>query len=176
MEKIKGSQISLKPPFSPREPHSQKICLRVYNSQKDLKISKTSVRRLVVGLLDKLNIVTEELIVHFVSEKRICQIHKDFFDDPSPTDCISFPIDETLLGEIFICPLTAISYAQKHGDDPYKEASLYLVHGILHLIGYDDIAPADRKIMKREEKRCMKFLEKERLFLEPSCVKKILND
>jgi probable rRNA maturation factor len=101
-----------------------------------------------------------------VNKEKISNLHQQFFDDPSPTDCISFPIDTTkarkkefsVLGEIFVCPKVAIEYATAHTIDPYLELSLYTVHGLLHLLGYDDLDPKQRKEMRREEKRCLKLL------------------
>jgi probable rRNA maturation factor len=99
-----------------------------------------------------------ELSVYFVTEQRITQLHEEFFNDPTPTDCITFPIDEDFLGELFICPKTAQIYAAKHHLNPYEETSLYVVHGILHLLGYDDLTPAKRRTMRKKEKKCMAHL------------------
>jgi probable rRNA maturation factor len=82
----------------------------------------------------------EEVNVHLVSKKTITKLHEDFFQDPTPTDCITFPFaEDSLLGEIFICPEVAIEYANKYKKDPHQETSLYIVHALLHLLGFDDI-------------------------------------
>jgi len=107
-------------------------------------------------------------MIHFVDKARISELHKVFFNDPTPTDCISFPIDSPneksgahhTLGEIFICPEVAIEYARPKNKDPYAEITLYLIHGILHLAGYDDLKVEDRKKMRAMEKRCMQYLKK----------------
>jgi len=107
----------------------------------------------------------EEVSVYFVTTKQICALHDEFFNDPSPTDCISFPIDEHHLGEIFVCPETALTYAKKHNLDPRKELTLYLVHGILHCLGFDDLTPPEKRRMRKKEKHCMHFLEAHKLIL-----------
>lgn len=94
------------------------------------------------------------LAFYFVTKKRICELHSQFFQDPTLTDCITFPIDETH-GEIFICPRAAILYAREHGGDPHDETALYMIHGILHLLGYDDLNPSKRRAMRKNEKKCM---------------------
>lgn len=147
--------------------------MKIYfsNSQKDLSISASSVKQLVTSLLKHLKIVCDEVSFHFVTTRRISQLHKDFFDDPTTTDCITFPIDFQeidhfrVLGEVFVCPKTAIDYADRKNTDPYVETTLYVVHGILHLIGYDDIAPKDRTSMRKKERQCMKFLQENNLVL-----------
>lgn len=108
--------------------------------------------------------------MHLVDEDKIRRLHKKHFDDPSITDCITLPIDEPgpdceILGEIFVCPKTAISYAKAHGLDPHTECTLYIVHGFLHLIGYDDIDDDDEEIMRKKEKELMNHLSKHNLIL-----------
>lgn len=101
----------------------------------------------------------DEVTINFVDTPTICELHKQFFDDPSVTDCISFPIDDMeetgyrVLGEVFVCPKTALDYAKAHKGDPYGELTLYIVHGLLHLMGYDDIAPPDIEEMRAAELR-----------------------
>lgn len=148
------------------------MLVKVYNRQKALKISKTTLSSIVKALLKKERADCDEVIIHIVDAKKICQLHDRFFQDPSQTDCITFPIDGpkknsdyTVLGEVFICSDTALEYASNRGLDPMKELTLYLVHALLHLLGYDDIDPKDRRVMRKKEKSCMEFLDRELLKL-----------
>lgn len=117
-------------------------------------------------LIQELKIKTNEVILHFVTESKICKLHSKYFNDPSVTDCITFPIDSYkdkknqfhILGEVFICPKTAISYAKQHHIEPEVELYRYIIHCLLHLIGYDDISIDDRIRMKRKERNCLKKL------------------
>lgn len=126
---------------------------------------------MVVSVLHKLRVHWDEVSIHFVTNRKLCQLHEEFFNDPSPTDCISFPIDDAgnseyrVLGEVFVCPKTAIEYAKKNEKDPYVETTLYVVHGLLHLLGYDDIDPKDRALMRKKERECIEHLRKEGLIL-----------
>lgn len=114
---------------------------------------------LVRGLLRFLKKSPEELSLYFVTEETICSLHQEFFDDPTSTDCISFPMDDTYLGEVFVCPKVASEYAKKHQTSPYNELVLYIVHGILHLIGFDDIEQEDRLKMRQMEEHCFTYLK-----------------
>jgi probable rRNA maturation factor len=144
--------------------------ISVSNRQKDLKIRAAPVKSIVKEVLKNENFSTDELSIHFVTRKDICTLHEQFFNDPSPTDCISFPIDNEedvecgyhVLGEIFICPQSAIDYDQKN---PYAELTLYLVHGLLHLLGYDDLDEKKLPKMRAAENRHMKLLESKDLVL-----------
>ena len=135
----------------------------VSNLQKDLSISKTQVVGLVEAFFDWKKVSVDEVSLTFVTKKKNSSLHKNHFNDPSPTDCISFPIDlpgsapYTLLGELFICPEAALEYAP---EEPYLALSLYIVHGLLHLLGYDDIDPKDRESMRKEERAAINSLKK----------------
>jgi len=147
----------------------------VFNEQEDLSIAQDTVKPVVKHVLAAEKRHTDEVAVYFVTTEEISRLHKEFFDDSSPTDCISFPMDEEqaagyhILGEIFICPKTAIDYVMKMGEevneDCYRELTLYLVHGLLHLIGYDDVEDENRIKMRAAEGRQMEPLIRQKLLL-----------
>lgn len=140
--------------------------LQLHNSQRVVPISPRSVESVVSFLIEANDLSCEEMIVHFVGKRKIAALHAEFFDDPTPTDCITFPIDSPedpsckVLGELFICPQVAKEFAEEHGIPVYEELTLYLVHGFLHLLGYDDLTPDERKKMRAQEKRWMGALAK----------------
>ena len=138
--------------------------ITVTNRQKALPLSPASVQRLVVFFLNKKNIVCTDLSVYFVGKRKICQIHKKFFNDSSPTDCMTFPIGKDFLGECVICPQIAL---EVNPSNPYEEASHYLIHCLLHLIGYDDIDKRKQTLMRKEEHRLLKLARKSGCLLEP---------
>jgi len=164
MAKIKRSQAF------PKHPPNK---LSITNSQRRIPISADSVQNAVSFLLEGNNIECEEMAVHFVGKKRISSLHNQFFDDPTTTDCITFPVDPLLngkcsfLGEVFICPQTAKEYVLKHGGDLYEEITLYVVHGFLHLLGYDDQTEKQRKQMRSLEKKWLLALAKNNLIVTP---------
>lgn len=136
--------------------------ITVHSQQKDLPLSSSSVKKTVVHILAYLKIHTDFLSIYFVTTKKISSLHNTFFKDHSPTDCITFPMDPPTssssphcLGEVFICPATALAYAEKHQIDPYEETTRYLIHGILHLIGYEDTTPKLKAQMRRKENQCL---------------------
>jgi probable rRNA maturation factor len=144
------------------------MSILIFNKQKDLKLSVKAVKALVRAFLSHEKVECGEISIYFVSEKIICQMHDEFFQDPSSTDCISFPSEiHPLSGEIFVCPRTAINYAEKKGLDSYQETALYLIHGLLHLLGYDDLTPLERRIMRKKEKSCMGELKNLNISLSP---------
>ncbi|WP_420420887.1 rRNA maturation RNase YbeY [Simkania sp.] len=145
-----------------------------YNSQDSLKIPPARVQLLVECMLAFKKVKTDELSIHFVDKKTISELHQEFFQDPTPTDCITFPVDAPdedpgghhVLGEVFVCPEVAIEYAKDHKLLPYDEVSMYIIHGLLHLLGYDDLSLDEEKIMREEEKRCMKYLREQNALID----------
>jgi probable rRNA maturation factor len=93
-----------------------------------------------------------ELSIVLVDTAEISRINKTFLNHEGPTDVITFDYsDEDLCGEILICMDEAISQAEVFGTTWQTELVRYVIHGVLHLHGHKDHAPALRRKMKREE-------------------------
>ncbi|CAF23778.1 unnamed protein product [Candidatus Protochlamydia amoebophila UWE25] len=148
------------------------VIINASNEQHDLKFSLANLDAIVKEVIQKEQQTCDEVNIYFVDTATICKLHLDYFNDDTPTDCISFPMDKDenspykILGEIFVCPQTAIEYALSHELDPYEETTLYLVHGLLHLMGYDDLEENDFLIMKEAEIRHMTHLKKLELYIK----------
>ena len=97
-----------------------------------------------------------ELSVSFVDEAEIEDLHVRYMDEPGPTDVLSFPLDDMdergtrLLGDVVIAPAVA---ARNNPTDPESELRLLLVHGILHLLGYDHEEDAEKAEMWLRQER-----------------------
>ena len=104
-----------------------------------------------------------ELSLVFMTDPALAQLHSDFLGDPTPTDVITFAGDPAsgTAGEICVSVDTAQRYAREHRHEFTKELTLYLVHGWLHLAGYDDLVPAKKRVMRRAEARAMALLSRE---------------
>jgi probable rRNA maturation factor len=94
-----------------------------------------------------------EIDALLVSDKRIAQIHRRFMNEIGPTDVITFQH-----GEIFISTETARRQARQFGTTLDHELRLYLVHGLLHLHGFDDKTPEAAAEMKRVQERIVAAL------------------
>ena len=103
-----------------------------------------------------------ELSLVFLTGPALAKLHRDFLDDPSATDVITFIGDPALglAGEICISADAAADHVGRHGGDFATELTLYAVHGWLHLAGYDDLRPARKRAMRRAEARALGLLRK----------------
>jgi len=100
-----------------------------------------------------------QLEVALMGEEEHCRVHERFLNDPSPTDVMAFPYeDEELFGEVLINVDMARAQAQDRGHAALWEATLYLVHGCLHLVGYDDQTEDERSRMRAAETAVMEIL------------------
>ena len=85
-----------------------------------------------------------ELSLSFVGEDEMADLHVRYMDEPGPTDVLSFPMDEDgLIGDVVVCP----AEAARNNPDVAAELRLLVVHGVLHLLGYDHQTDDDRRAM-----------------------------
>lgn len=98
-----------------------------------------------------------ELSVAFVNDKTIAEVHQSFMNDPSATDVITFPADPKMdfAGEIIVSVDHALEQSKALNEPFSRELSLYLIHGWLHLAGYDDHSKSDRIAMRAAEKKAL---------------------
>jgi probable rRNA maturation factor len=136
----------------------------------DTRLLKTLTRSL---LTDLLALETFELGICIVRAREMASLNETFLQHEDSTDVITFdyandstldprPSTLSVHGEIFICIDDAIKQAREFRTSWQSELARYVIHGVLHLRGFDDLRPADRRKMKREENRLLK--EMARLF------------
>jgi probable rRNA maturation factor len=94
----------------------------------------------------------EEIEATIVSDRAIARVHRTFFNDPAPTDVITFPDGEILIGAGVVA-----SNAARFGNTPSEEAALCLIHGLLHLAGWDDHTAPGAKDMRRKQEHIFKM-------------------
>lgn len=92
-----------------------------------------------------------ELSVSFVSSEEMADLHQRYMGEEGPTDVLSFPMGEDgLIGDVVVCPDQA---AANNPGDPAAEIRLLVVHGILHLLGYDHEEDDERREMWERQAR-----------------------
>jgi probable rRNA maturation factor len=103
-----------------------------------------------------------ELSIALLTDTALAQLHDQFLQDPTVTDVITFEGDRAFgtAGEICVSADAAARHvaASTAGGAFSAELMLYVVHGWLHLAGYDDLIPAKKRAMRRAEARAMAVL------------------
>lgn len=92
----------------------------------------------------------KDLSVAMVAPSRIKELNKRYRKKDRPTDVLSFQ-DKENWGEIIICPIEVKKNAKKFNSNFKKELSRVLIHGVLHLLGYDHEKDEDEEKMRRKE-------------------------
>ncbi|MBS0662081.1 MAG: rRNA maturation RNase YbeY [Verrucomicrobia bacterium] len=104
-----------------------------------------------------------ELSLVFLTDRDLARLHAEFLADPTVTDVITFEGNPALgtAGEICVSADAArrqVRGGNTAGRDFATELTLYVVHGWLHLTGYDDLRPARKRVMRRAEARALRLL------------------
>jgi rRNA maturation RNase YbeY len=152
--------------------------LVILNRQRTKKINTRRLRQMVAAVLEELKVKEAELGINLVNAKEMARVNWDFLQHAGATDVITFDHSEpaaarqrddlVLHGELFICVDEAIVQGGEFGTPWQSELVRYAVHGVLHLLGYEDLRPELRRRMKREENRLVRWLEKRFLLAEIS--------
>lgn len=146
--------------------------LFIKNQQRTYPINIRCLRFMTRELLrDHLWIEDFDLGIYIVRAPRMAKVNQTYLRHEGSTDVITFnygsessspiatkPRPSMIHGELFICIDDAILHARRFRTTWQGELVRYVIHGILHLCGYDDLNPSARRIMKREEGRLLKKL------------------
>ncbi|MBN1917870.1 MAG: rRNA maturation RNase YbeY [Verrucomicrobia bacterium] len=136
----------------------------ISDPQTALDLDPESIRALVDFVLDAEGAPEAiETSIVFVDDAAIAELNVRHLGHDGPTDVLAFPLDEApprfavnehadtdpaldqpaLLGDVVVSTERAIAYCRDHGGDPIEETAVYLVHGLLHLLGYDDLTGSE---------------------------------
>ena len=94
----------------------------------------------------------DEIFVWLISDRRMALLHRKFLGQSGPTDVLTFQH-----GEIFVCVDTARRHARAFENSLLRELKLYIVHGLLHLHGFDDQTPNEAHKMKAAQERILRI-------------------
>ncbi|PIF03696.1 MAG: rRNA maturation RNase YbeY [Propionibacterium sp.] len=130
------------------------------NNESNSPADELGLVRLATFALEQLRIHPEaELSILLVDPAVMTEYHERFMNEPGPTDVLSFPMDEMrpgknneepplgVLGDIVLCPEVTAAQAEEHGRTADEEAEYLLIHGLLHLLGFDHAEPEEKAIM-----------------------------
>ncbi|MBI4577909.1 MAG: rRNA maturation RNase YbeY [Planctomycetes bacterium] len=101
-----------------------------------------------------------DVTVVVMDDRQIRRLHREWLGVDSATDVLSFPLAggpavDRLLGEVYVSAQTARREARARGRSVVQELALYVVHGVLHLVGFDDGEPAALARMREAETRAL---------------------
>ena len=141
----------------------------IKNQQDKVKIDLQRTRRALQKILELLEIEDKEASILFSDDEGIRKINRDYLGRDRPTNVISFSMSEgefgdvnpSILGDIIISAETARRDADNHNIPFEDEIDFLLIHGMLHLLGYDhETTESDAETMKEKEREIFFSLKK----------------
>lgn len=134
----------------------ESFLLEILDEQDAFEVDREKITFLCEAMIADRQVKTGRLGVVLVDGDTIRQYNRDFLEHDYVTDVISFPIEDRLSeghleGEILVCTQIALDRAEEFGWTPGEEILLYVVHGVLHLLGLDDTTPDLRREMRQKE-------------------------
>ena len=126
------------------------------SNRQDMTVDEDGLRELARATLRREGLVDAELSLSFVEEDEIAELHERYMDEAGPTDVLSFALEDVdeqgvrIVGDVVIAPRVA---ARNNPEDLEGELRLLVVHGTLHLLGYDhDDDGARTRMWERQER------------------------
>lgn len=136
------------------DPLRQAFQVLVANEQATLAIDEPRLIQTVRMVLAESEYATAFVSIAVVDDPTIHELNKKHLQHDYPTDVLSFVLEQTensVEGELVVSADTAMREASDAGWTAFEELLLYIIHGVLHLIGYDDHAPEDQVEMYAAE-------------------------
>jgi|SRR5688572_29830252 len=133
--------------------------LEIADRQRIIKVPLRRLQRAVAAALALKPRRRGPISLVILDDRAIRRIHHDHLGIDEPTDVLSFPLEGAsggMLGEVLVSAETARREGRARGIAPADELLLYVVHGVLHLLGFDDHAPAARKKMRAAERAALR--------------------
>ncbi|MEW6508365.1 MAG: rRNA maturation RNase YbeY [Bacteroidota bacterium] len=131
-------------------------------TEKGVKINKKSVHDAVSRIKRFLKVEIFSLDINFVSVDTITELNKKYLNHNYATDIISFNYSfesNNLDGEILICSEIAYDNAKRLKTTYEQEIRRLIIHGLLHLVGFDDGTDLQRKLMRSKENKILAKLK-----------------
>jgi probable rRNA maturation factor len=132
------------------------IKVLITNDQSQHEVDCEQLRAAVLGVVDEAEIGEGEVSLAIVDDETIHALNVQHLQHDYPTDVISFVLEQAaghLEGEVIVSADMAATVAHEYGWPPSHELLLYVIHGMLHLVGYDDKDPQKKIEMQAAERR-----------------------
>lgn len=152
--------LSLKLPSVESVSNSREYRVLVANEQATLAVDEKRLANVAQMVLADSNHLAADVSIAVVDDPTIHALNVQFLKHDYPTDVLSFVLEDLphkLEGELVVSADTAIREAAEARWSPLDELLLYVIHGALHLVGYLDKTPADKKAMYAAE---LRYLER----------------
>lgn len=149
--------------------------IKIQNTQNHLPIDETFLQEVVCHLLQSEKIIAADISLAIVDNPTIRKLNQQYLEHDYDTDVLSFLLEcqldsdeqiqdlrgsgKTIEGEIIVSAEMATSMSKTYQWSASNELQLYIVHGLLHLCGYDDLSEEEASLMRNKEQEIMDHWE-----------------
>lgn len=149
--------------------------IEIANHQSAMEIDPEQIRNVVESTLRAEQVCRAQISIGIMDDQAIHEVNRTHLNHDYPTDVISFLYDSevedeslhtagtfrgaglSLDGEVVVSTETAMREAKRHHWSAQAEVTLYLVHGLLHLCGYDDLTDEEQVLMRAREREILQI-------------------
>jgi probable rRNA maturation factor len=152
-----------------RKDISKGVKITIKNFQKKIPVNPERIRKVILKVLSKEGArVSGEITICFVDDRRIQELNLKYRHKNVPTDVLAFNLSPrqnlwrgdvlssnksgSIYADIIVSAQTAIRNSEIFKTVLFYELDLYVIHGILHLLGYNDRSPKQKQLMRQKEK------------------------
>jgi probable rRNA maturation factor len=135
--------------------------ISIASPQEAVEVDRKRMREAARAVLEGEGVADYEISLAFVDNPTIHRLNLRYLQHDEPTDVLSFPLSEggrKLAGELVIGAEVALAQARERGHDVQAELALYVIHGLLHLCGFDDGDDEGAAAMRARERHYLKAL------------------
>jgi probable rRNA maturation factor len=135
------------------------ICVSIDRATGCVPLGPARLRELVAAVLRRFRIRRASVDLIIADNAGMCRVNRRYFSSSAVTDCISFDLtdrlDDRRSFSIIVNAELAKRQAKLRGHSARAELALYIVHGLLHQLGFDDLTSKDAERMHLEEDRIL---------------------
>ncbi len=133
--------------------------IETYN-ESGRRVNRLLLARIARAVLTGESVPEYDVTIVIVDNEEIARLNGQFLKHDGPTDVIAFPYEEQAVnGDLFVSREQAESQAAEYGVTINNELARLVIHGLLHLIGFNDDTPARRGAMRRRENKHLAEIE-----------------
>lgn len=148
----------------------------ISNQQSFLEIDQKKLTEMIQAVCEKEKVARATLSVAILDNASIRTLNARYLEHDYETDVLSFLLEcrtpepssstdpnaprgegKEIEGDVIVSAEMAVNCAEEYGWSPENELTLYLIHGVLHLLGYDDLSYDEKQLMRSKEKECLEL-------------------
>jgi rRNA maturation RNase YbeY len=135
--------------------------ITIYQDKRTIIKNKKIIKKWITKEIEERGKKCGEISIIITDDNKLAEINRTYLKRTYLTDTITFNYnyDNTISGDIYISLERVKENSKIYHENEKRELRRVIIHGILHLLGYNDYTKKEKKIMRNEEEKCLKKIE-----------------